>query len=113
MLDVTFGGYEWSNVSMTFNSYGLYGVEFQQNFNSRENALSVFDTLSSTLIRKYGPAFSSDTDSWNEKEYYFTDGIRVCSLRFIYSESRGGGMFYYVILSYADMELYKNTVDEL
>lgn len=111
--NVALGGYEWSAVTMEFNDYGLYGVNMQHNFNSRESALSMFDGLSNTLKGKYGAAFSSDIDSWNDKSYNFTDGVRVCYVYFNYGESKGGDMFYYVRLDYADMNLYNKTADEL
>lgn len=111
--NVALGGYEWSAVTMEFNDYGLYGVYMQHNFNSRESALSMFDGLSNTLKGKYGAAFSSDIDSWNDKSYNFTDGVRVCYVYFNYGESQGGDMFYYVTLGYGDMNLYNKTADEL
>lgn len=111
--NVTLGGYEWSAVTMEFNDYGLYEVYMQHNFNSRESALSMFDGLSNTLMEKYGTAFSSDIDSWNDKKYTFTDGARVCFVYFDYGEPIGGGMFYYVTLVYVDMNLHNKTSDEL
>ena len=111
--NVTLGGYEWRNVTMNFNDYGLYEVRMENNFNSRESALSMFDGLSNTLKGKYGAAFSSDIDSWNDKSYNFTDGVRACYVYFNYGESQGGDMFYYVTLGYGDMNLYNKTADEL
>lgn len=110
---VTLGGYLWSHGTMGFNDYGLFGVYVECNFNSRESALLRFDALSNTLTGKYGIAFSSDIDSWNDKEYAFTDGVRVCYVYFNYGESIGGDMFYYVRLGYADMNFYNKTSDEL
>ena len=111
--DVTLGGYEWNVVAMMFNDYGLYEVYMVCNFNSRESALSMFDGLSNTLKGKYGAAFSSDIDSWNDKSYNFTDGVRFCGVYFEYGEPIGGGMFYYVTLVYSDLNLHNKTADEL
>lgn len=111
--NVALGGYEWSAVTMEFNDYGLYEVYMQHNFNSRESALSMFDGLFSALTRRYGSYSFSDFTSLNDKSYMFMDDERMCVLNFIYAESKGGDMFYYVRLDYADMNLYNKTADEL
>lgn len=113
LYEVTLGGYEWRHVTMHFNDYGLYKVYLECNFNSRDNALSMFNRLFSNLTRIYGSYSSSDLSSLNDKAYMFMDDERMCALVFIYGESKGGDMFYYVTLDYCDMNLYNKTVDEL
>ncbi len=111
--DVTLGGYEWRHVAMKFNDYGLYNVYLECNFNSRDNALSMFNGLFSALTRRYGSYSSSDFSSLNDKSYMFMDDERMCVLGFMYGESKGGDMFYYVTLGYQDMNLYDKTNEEL
>lgn len=113
LYEVTLGGYEWRHVTMHFNDYGLYGVSMRYNFNSRESALSRFNGLFLALTRRYGSYSFSDFSSLNDKSYIFMDGERMCALVFIYGESKGGDMFYYVTLEYCDMNLYNKTADEL
>lgn len=111
--EVTLGGYGWRHVAMHFNDYGLYEVYLECNFNSRDSALSMFNGLFSALTRIYGSYSSSDFSSLNDKSCIFRDDERVCALDFMYGESKGGDMFYYVTLSYCDINLYSKTVDEL
>ncbi len=113
LYEVTLGGYEWRHVIMKFNDYGFYEVYMQYNFNSRESALSMFNGLFLALTRRYGSYSSSDFSSLNDKSYIFMDGERMCALVFNYGESKGGDMFYYVMLDYCDMNLYNKTADEL
>lgn len=112
-FNVTLGGYEWNAVTMGFNDYGLYEVYMVCSFNLRKSALSMFEGLFSALTRRYGSYSSSDFSSLNDKSYMFMDDERMCVLNFIYGESKGGDMFYYVRLDYADMNLYNKTADEL
>lgn len=72
-----------------------------------------FDGLFSALTRRYGSYSFSDFTSLNDKSYMFMDNERMCLLNFSYAESKGGDMFYYVRLGYADMNLCNKTADEL
>lgn len=108
--NVHLGGYEWRHCSMLFNSFGFYSVSLEYNFNSRDGALSMFNGLFLALSKKYGAFSSSDIDSFNDKNYMFMDDERMCVLSFM---SKGGDMFYYVMLGYQDMNLYGKTNDEL
>ena len=105
LYEVTLGGYEWRHVTMHFNDYGLYEVYLECNFNSRDNALSMFNRLFSNLTRIYGSYSSSDFSSLNDKSYMFMDDERMCVLGFTYGVSNGGDMFYYVSLGYCDISV--------
>lgn len=111
--NVHLGGYEWRHCSMAFDKHGLYQVFLEHNFNWRKKALSLYNTLSSVLKKKYGDPVTDFNDKKFKFICFINENNQYCELTLQYGKSKGGDKFYYITLIYGDLNLIVNKTDEL
>lgn len=106
----SFGGYDWNFIDFSFyrGSYSraLYNVHFSSYHQTRDSAKSKYDSLADALTNKYGETLNTSNE-YDSAHYMWTehDSPYSCSLRLLRNESKGGEMYWYVILSYCDHDL--------
>lgn len=115
--DGTFGGYDWKFANFSFLRSGfsypvLYNVDFSINYYNYESAKSRYDALLTALRGKYGTPFSNGDVYSDISNLWSDDTSTRCMLRLVKAESKGGDIFWYVILSYYDTDYLERAINE-
>lgn len=110
-LDGSFGGREWDFSRFSFYNDGqsnrLYSVRFSSYHNSYDSAKNKYDSLLRSLSSKYGEARDySKSENELSKGWMFMDSPYGVTLDLTFSESKGGGWYWYVVLWYMDYDTY-------
>lgn len=116
VYDALVGGSEFSFINFHFqcSRYGnatytyLSNINLQKNFNSYDNAKSMFDSWEEKLDNKYTATTIKDFYYDNQEDIGFTiwyeEGV---VLDLTYLESKGGEYYWYVIINY-----HEDIIDE-
>ena len=112
-----FGGIEWKFATMYFYDIleegkggFFYQVLFSTPFKSKEICMSSYDDLLTALTKKYGEGMKSDGK--DIRSSYWRDGKRSCLLSAALQESKGKEMYWYLTLTYGDIELVLRLAEE-
>lgn len=98
-----FGGYDWDFIDFTFAGRvekKLYKVEFVNCYKTKGVAVDMATPLYQSLKNKYGMPEKTGTI---EYRWSFQNDAHVCLLKVIESEGQGGGVYWYVVLTYCDL----------
>ena len=114
----SFGGYDWNFANFSFYqgsilSKALYNVEFSSYHQTLDSAKIKYDNLASSLTNKYGKTFNTSND-YENRHYFWTEDNSPysCYLRLTRAESKGGEIYWYVILSYCDHDLLDLNIQQ-
>lgn len=123
LYDLPFGGVIWNHAILTFDviksesssrSY-FYAIDFNNPYSDLDDAYKCFVALYDNLSNKY---WSVDiNEDYMNKVAVWGDNATICCLALKYSEAMNGEMYWYVALSYWDIDTVDrhtaNAVDEL
>ena len=105
---VYFGGIEWS--FLEFNTVDNILATVRLTCSQLKDNRYIYDKLSEALTKKYGkPNDKNEEPNDDETWISWRDGTTAVILSYVYGESKGGEMRYYVIMEYSDIELLRET----
>ena len=105
---VYFGGIEWS--FLEFNTVDNILTTVRLTSSRLKDNRYIYNKLIEALTNKYGEPNDKNEEPNDDKTWIsWNDGTTAVILSYIFGESKGGEMRYYVILEYSDVELLRET----
>lgn len=107
--DVKFGGLSWDYAEMQYFNDQFSSISFSLVNKSEKVASDYFRLLKDKLDDKYN--LYKFSQSCTSRRVVYTDFENVCMLEYKYCQSKGGEMYWYLDLSYWNLELSKKVID--
>ena len=108
---VKLGGYSFDFAAFVFVDDTLSEVNLYTPFSSKNEAISLRNSVNSDLAKKY--KLSSTFSNGGYTGYRYEDQYNGCIIYVTHKRSDGGKYYYYTCLEYWNFELYKKQNDEL
>lgn len=101
IYDIRLGFYFFDYATFNFFENSFCSIRFVNSNKNKETAIELYNSIKYDLNEKYGKM------KYMEKENVigFSDSVRRVAVSWKYDRSKGGEMFYYVILEYWNVNL--------
>lgn len=113
--DKNFGGCTWEYIDLYFYKNEFYEINFTTHYKKDVDASNNYDYFKSVLEEKYKNLSLREIKDNNSKRIFFSDEYNTCMLELLYSESKGGEMYWYLRISYWNQSLsekYSKSIND-